>query len=99
MCARAFPLLIHMEKCADGVRRVTEIREVMGYDNGSLQSQLLFEFEVEDNIYEGDRCVLTEGKFKQLHSPSAQMVKQLLKKGARRSEIDRYIINKEDPAL
>lgn len=30
MCARAFPLLIHMELCTDGTRRVTEIREVTG---------------------------------------------------------------------
>ena len=91
MCASAFPLLVHMEVGADGVRRVTEIREVMGYARGDLQSHLIFEFDVKDNIYDGDVCVRTEGNFVQCNTPSPQMVKQLLKKGAKRSEIDRFM--------
>ncbi len=95
MCASAFPLLIHMEVGADGVRRVTEIREVTGYVRGDLQSHLLFEFDVKDNIYDGDVCVKTDGSFVQCGSPSQQMVKQLLKKGAKRSEIEKFLLDKE----
>lgn len=91
MCASAFPLLIHMEKGPDGVRRVTEVREVTGYVHGDIQSHLLYEYEVEDNVYEGDTCVKVLGSFKQVGSPSPQMVKQLLKKGAKRSVIEQFI--------
>lgn len=95
MAARAFPVLIHMETGADRRRRVTEIREVTGYQDGQIQSTLLFEFAVEDNIYEGDKCVEVRGAFRQLAGISSELQKRLLKKGARRSELEPYINVKE----
>lgn len=95
MCASAFPLLIHMDQGSDGVRRVTEIREVTGYDHGDMKSHLLYEFDVEDNIYEGDVCTKVVGRFVRRHAPSERLVKQLLKKGARRSEIDAFVKKEE----
>lgn len=92
MVARAFPILVHMDKGRDRRRRVTEIREVTGYHNGELQSTLLFEFDVEDNIYDGDVCVEVKGKFRQLAGISLGLQKRLLKKGARRGELEPYII-------
>lgn len=91
MCASAFPLLIHMEMGYDGVRRVTEIREVMGYDHGDIKSQLLYEFEVYDNIYEGDVCVRVEGEFKKRNPPSEKFIQRLLKKGAKKSELQIFL--------
>lgn len=92
MCARAFPLLIHMDSGADRVRRVTEIREVTGYESGAIQSRLLYEFEVEDNIYDGDVCTHVDGRFHRVNPLSVQIQKRLLKKGARRSELQRFAL-------
>lgn len=90
MAARAFPILVHMELGADRRRRVSEIREVTGYQNGEVQSQMLFEFIVDDNICEGDTCVLVDGRFQQLAPISEAMVKRMLKKGARRAQLEPY---------
>ena len=90
MCSRAFPILVHMELSADGVRRVTEIREVTGYEHEQLISQLLYEFDVYDNIYKEDVCVETNGSFCRLAPISEQLRKRLLKKGARRSALEPY---------
>lgn len=91
MCARAFPILVHMEKGADRTRRVTEIREITGYEDGQIRSQLLFDFDVTDNIYENDRCVKVEGQFRHLAPLSDSLVKRLLKKGATRRDLTPYL--------
>lgn len=90
MVARAFPILVHMETGPDRRRRVTEIREVSRYHEGEIKSTLLFTFDVEDNIYEGDTCVEVKGQFKQLASISPALQRRLLKKGARRAELEPY---------
>ena len=90
MCVRAFPLLLHMEKGVDHARRVTEIREVIGYQNGEVQSQLLFDFYLEDNIIEnGVKKVL--GHFRQCNPISENLMQRLMKKGACRSELLPYL--------
>lgn len=91
MFVRAFPILVHMEKGADQMRRVTEIREVTGIVNGIVQSRLLFEFDIEDNRYEGDTCTEVVGSFRHLTGVSEGLVKRLLKKGAKRSEIKPFM--------
>lgn len=91
MFARAFPLLIHLDKGADGIRRVMEIREITGCNHGELESHLLYEYVVYDNIYEGDTCVRVEGEFRRLAPISDQLVKKLLRKGAKRSELMPYM--------
>lgn len=91
MCARAFPVLVHMDSGEDGRRRVTEIREVLGFQNGELESRLLYEFEVYDNIYADDgKCVETQGSFHRLAPISHALMKRMLKKGARRTAIEPY---------
>lgn len=92
MAARAFPILVHMEKGPDRRRRVTEIREVTDYHNGEIQSVLLFEFDVKDNVYDGDTCVEVKGEFRQLAGISLSLQKRLLKKGAKQAELEPYIM-------
>lgn len=96
MVARAFPILVHMELGPDLRRRVTEIREVTGYHNGELFSSLLYAFDVEDNIYEMGSCVSVQGRFRHLAGISAELQKRLLKKGARRSELEPFIHTDND---
>jgi pilus assembly protein CpaF len=95
MVSRAFPILVHVEACADRVRRVTEIREVDGYQDGRLRSRPLFEFEVSDNLYDGEACVNVVGAFVQVNPISERLRKWLLRKGARKAELEPYITVKE----
>ena len=100
MGVRAFPILLHIEKGVDHVRRVTEIREVTGYSNGQVQSQLLFDFYMEDNILEdGVKKVL--GHFRQCNPISDELAQRLMKKGACRSELAPYlkVTESEDTSL
>jgi len=90
MATRAFPILVHAEKNKDNKRRITEIREVTGYENGKVQSKMLFEFEIQDNVYNGDVCTEVIGDFVQKGAISDSLTQRLLRKGARRSEIMPY---------
>lgn len=92
MVATAFPVLVHAEKNMDKKRRITEIREVTGCENGMIQSHMLFEFVVEDNVYDDqDRCVEVIGEFRQRNPISGELAQRLLKKGARKAEILPYL--------
>lgn len=91
MFSTAFPILAHFEKCPDGVRRLMEIREILDFSYGEIQSQLLYEFVIEDNRYENGVCVETIGEFKRLNPISLQLTKRLLKKGATKSRLLPYL--------
>ena len=91
MACRAFPILVHMETGPDRKRRVTEIREVQGYTAGEVRSTLLYEFAVEDNIYEGETCIRTIGEFRRLSPISDALRRRMLKKGATRSQLAPFV--------
>lgn len=95
MFARAFPVLVHMQKGSDGNRRVTEIREVVSYEGGLLDTVLLFQYQIEDNIYKEDGSVEVKGSFRQCGSISDGLAQRLLAKGARQADIAQY--RKESP--
>lgn len=57
---------------------------------------MLFEFVVLDNVYDGDACVETVGSFVQRNPISQKLAQRLLKKGARRSELEPYLTCGED---
>lgn len=90
MAVQAFPILVHIEKLADNTRRVTEIVEVEGYQNGDVISRPLFEFEVVDNVHNPDGSIQVQGHFVQRNGISRKLAQRLLKKGARKADIDRF---------
>lgn len=60
--ADAIDLIVHIARMRDGVRRVTEISDIIDFQDGVIRSQLLFEFkyqgEDEEGKIQGDfRCV------------------------------------------
>lgn len=93
MAARAFPILVHCEKLADGTRRVTEIREVTGCMHGEIQSHMLFEYVVEDNITDpddDDLVINVVGSFQGLNPVSGKLIHRLLKKGTPRRHLEPF---------
>ena len=91
MAVKAFPILVHLVKLPDGTRKVREIVETLGYNNGIVDYQTLYEFQVTDNIYDdNDVCIHTEGHFTKVHGISENLAQTLLFKGARRSQIEKF---------
>lgn len=92
MACRAFPILVHMELGPDRKRRVTEICEVLGYENGAVKSQMLYEFIVDDTIKDKDgKCIEVVDKFEHLAAISPALAKRLLKKGATGAELKPFV--------
>lgn len=75
----AFPLAVRMKIYPDGKRRVADISEILSYDrhSGKFKTNVLYEFEVEDNTVEElydeylnkvEKTTVTKGK----HVPRSQ---------------------------
>ena len=91
MFVRAFPILVHQEKLPDNSRKVTQIYEVVGYKNGIMEYNPIFEFEVMENIYnDKDEVIRVEGAFMHLNSITKAMRQRLLKRGAKTEDLNRY---------
>ena len=91
MFVRAFPILVHQEKLPDNSRKVTQIYEVVGYKNGIMEYNPIFEFEVMENIYnDKDEVIRVEGSFMHLNSITKAMRQRLLKRGAKTEDLNRY---------
>ncbi|MEG2054243.1 MAG: CpaF/VirB11 family protein, partial [Oscillospiraceae bacterium] len=92
MAVQAFPILVHIEKCPDNVRRITEISEVLDYDGNVIHQNMLYEFETTDTSYENDGITVaeTKGNFVRSGNLSRKLQKRLLKKGTPRMEILKY---------
>lgn len=91
MFARAFPILVHQEKLADGKRKVTQIYEVIGYTGGEMQYNPIYEYEVIENKYDNyDKITETVGEFRQTSSISKKLSQKLLKRGAKVEELKRF---------
>ena len=50
--ASAIDIIVHLGRLRDNSRKVLQIVEILGYDNGEIQQQTLFEF-VEKQVIEG----------------------------------------------
>lgn len=90
MAAQAFPILVHIEKNADNVRRITEISEVIGYDGISVKQNMLYQFMCDDTIERDNENVLVNPRFERLSSISEKLKQRMLRKGASRAKLNVY---------
>lgn len=98
MIIRAFPMMVFIKKDDDGVRRVHEIFEATGVEDGHVVGNTLFRFvrtKVEENS-EG-RIVHIYGSFVQLASISKSLRRLLIQNGAKKSVVDQYYFEGENP--
>lgn len=96
---KAFPLLVRMKIYADGKRRIADVGEIRDYDRktGEFKINVLYEFEVEDNIEEEvyDETIkdtmtkiTTIGKHKVREFFSEDLLKELKENGLPKRVID-----------
>ena len=93
---RAFPLMVFIKKDDDGVRRIHEVFEATGVEEGKVVGNTLFRFirtKVEED--ENGRVLKIHGDFVQIDSISKNLRHLLIQNGARREFVDQYYF--EDP--
>lgn len=93
---RAFPLMVYIKKDDDGVRRIHEVFEATGVEDGHVVGNTLYRFirtKVEED--ENGRILKIHGNFVQVDSISKSLRQLLIQNGARREFVDQYYF--EDP--
>lgn len=95
----AFPVAVRMKIYEDGKRRISDISEILSYDRhtGKFETNILYEFEVEDNITENAfdeylqkevEMVVTKGRHIPKKRPSKRLIKKLMENGVSQKEIE-----------
>lgn len=95
---KAFPLMVFIKKDDDGVRRIHEVFEATGVEEGRVTGNTLFKF-VRTKVTEDEngRIVNIEGKFLQFDSISKSLRRKLIQEGAKKQMVDEYYFEGESP--
>lgn len=54
LTCRAFPIVIQMQKLADGTRKITSVDELITYENQEIQTKNYLKYVIDDTIYHVD---------------------------------------------
>ncbi len=81
MMIEAFPIIVYQRQLEDGSRKITEIIEGEGYENGKVKYRTLFRYVVDDNINENGQTRVV-GHFEQINTISNSLREELLQNGA-----------------
>lgn len=96
---KAFPIDVHMHKYRDGKRRVNEILEAVGVENGVIKFNVIDRFKVTENIKSEDGKVLEViGHFENVSDISDDLKERLLRSGMSSTEIARIFAGGEGNA-
>jgi hypothetical protein len=74
----AYPIMVHKKQMQDGTRRVMEIIEAVGIQNGTVQANTLYRFDSET------------GDFSRVHGVSDGLAEILRENGAEKAAVDRF---------
>lgn len=93
MVSRAIDIIVFQEKLEDGSRRITEIIELLGFENGLPVANTLYKYQITDAEF------LENGRFKFIghHEEgedctiSSELLAKVYKKGVRRNEVSKWV--------
>lgn len=99
MICSAFPIVVFIQYYPDNVRRISEITECLGLDeHNKIIIKTLYRFNVEYNEVEkgsdGIEKICVYGNFEKVNTPSENIKKIFLQKGANKKIIDTYFSKK-----
>ena len=90
MICSAFPIVVHIIKYPDNVRRISEVTECMGLDNNNnIIINTLYKYKVFSNE-EHENKKIVNGNFEKIHIPSEKIKDIFYQNGATNSIIARY---------
>lgn len=86
MMIEAFPIIVYQRQLEDGSRKITEIIEGEGFENGRVKYRTLYRYVVDDNISEND-SITVKGHFEHPNRISDGLRSELLQNGASKSMV------------
>ena len=90
MICSAFPIVVHIIKYPDNVRRISEVTECIGLDNNNnIIINTLYKYKVFNNE-EHENKKIVNGNFEKIHIPSEKIKDIFYQNGATNSIIARY---------
>ena len=89
MIARAFPIVIKVNKLKDHTRRIVEITECTDIVNNEPVIKTLFIFDITETVLKEDGTKKVIGKFKKLNSPSENIRRKFIENGATKEELEK----------
>lgn len=88
MMIEAFPIIVYQRQLEDNSRKIMEIIEADGFDNGKLTYHTLYKYFVDDNILQDDK-VIVKGHFEHLGRISQELRSELIQNGAPKSLLEK----------
>ena len=78
----AYPIVVFQDKLRDGSRKITQIVEGVGYENGKFKCRTLWEYRIFENVKDSDGNVSVVGEFAKVNEISEELKSRMLRKGA-----------------
>lgn len=98
MIIEAFPIVVYKKKLADKTRKIMEVFEALGRQDGDVCGNTLYRYRVTDNIYRGDTVVRVEGVHQKVHPISDALARRMLESGAPLSVVRHMAADGWNPA-
>lgn len=89
MIARAFPIVIKVNKLKDHKRRIMEITECTELNKNNPIIKTLYKFDISETVLNDDGTKTVLGKFRMINKPSDNIKKKFIENGATKEEINR----------
>ncbi len=90
MCVGAWPIMVYKKQLKDNSRKYMEIFEASGVQEGKLQGQMLYRFEIYENERdEHGQIVKVHGEHKRVGTISDKLYRRLKDNGVEENELNR----------
>lgn len=90
MIVEAFPVIVYKKRLPDRSRRIMEVFEATGVQDGHVTGHTLYRFRVTDNRYHADGSASVIGQHEKVEPISDELAQTLLEGGAPLSLVQRF---------
>lgn len=92
LMVEAFPIIFYQKHLEDGSRKIMEVIEGLGYENGKVNYHTLYEFRVTDTLKdENGKVTEIVGKHVKVGNPSVQLQERLIDNGVSHQELQKFL--------
>ena len=92
LMVEAFPIIFYQKHLEDGSRKIMEVIEGLGYENGKVNYHTLYEFRVTDTLKdENGKVTEIVGKHVKVGNPSIQLQERLIDNGVSHQELQKFL--------
>ena len=92
----AYPVVVFTKQLEDGSRRIMEILEGEGFENGKLMARTLYKYEILDNRHKDSGEIQIIGIHRKVGQISDALQERMLDNGISQKELEEFIKNNGD---